>query len=65
MAKAIPDPSQWSPLVVDKFNKSGLCLAKIPVLEKSAPYPPVAIITLPYSYFLVPSFKTYSTPTTL
>jgi hypothetical protein len=56
-ANLIPDPSQCSPLVVEYLIKSGLSFYNKPVLEKSAPYPPVAIITTPYSYFLVPSLS--------
>lgn len=63
-ANLIPEPSQWSPLVVEKFIKSGLCYFNNPPLVKSAPYPPVAIITVPNSYFLFPSLSTYSTPIT-
>jgi hypothetical protein len=58
----IPDPLQWSPLVVENPSKSGLTLAKIPSLVKSAPYPPVATITDPYSYLVSPFLVTYSTP---
>lgn len=50
--------------MVENPKRSGLTDAKIPVLLKSAAYPPVAIITVPYSYLVSPFLLVYSTPIT-
>jgi hypothetical protein len=60
----IPSPLQWSPLVVGREKRSGLCFINKESLVKSAPYPPVARITTPYSVWVFPFLSVYSTPVT-
>mmetsp|Transcript_73967 Transcript_73967/g.130912 ORF Transcript_73967/g.130912 Transcript_73967/m.130912 type:complete len:225 (-) Transcript_73967:244-918(-) len=60
-----PSPVQWSPLVVGRCTRSGRCLASRESAVKSAPKPPVQMITGPYSWQTVPSAVVHSTPQTL
>mmetsp|Transcript_3363 Transcript_3363/g.7903 ORF Transcript_3363/g.7903 Transcript_3363/m.7903 type:complete len:239 (+) Transcript_3363:1830-2546(+) len=64
MANLMPSPVQWSPHVVGMCFRSGRCLWRMLSGSLSAPYPPVARTTGPYSQTFLPPTSS-SSPFTL